>query len=79
MCDPSLEECSPAWLRRLRAATGSRANNIRRRLAVNVDGQLRSAPLIASEIPRETAEISGSFTQSETEKLVNKINSAVFR
>jgi|YNPMSStandDraft_2_1061718.scaffolds.fasta_scaffold00047_23 preprotein translocase subunit SecD len=46
-------------------------NNIGRRLAIVLDGRVKSAPVIHSEIPGGKGEISGRFTYNETEFLAN--------
>lgn len=51
--------------------------SINKRLAIIIDGQIVSAPVIKSEIPGGTAVISGSFTQSEALELSDKINQAL--
>jgi preprotein translocase subunit SecD len=51
--------------------------NLDKRLAIVVDGKLYSAPVIKSEIPGGKAQISGSFTEEEANKLAAKINDAV--
>jgi|SRR5208282_1350144 len=48
--------------------------NIRRRLAIIVDGRLYMAPHINSEIPGGEVQISGAFTKEEAENLAAKIN-----
>ncbi len=42
-----------------------------RQLAIILDGQLRSAPVLQTEIPDGRAEITGSFSQVEARQLVN--------
>lgn len=54
-------------------------NNIDRRLAIIIDGQVYSAPVIRTEIPGGKAEISGDFTQQEAEDLSHRINEALKR
>jgi hypothetical protein len=51
--------------------------NINKRLAVVVDGQLYSAPVIRSEITEGKAQITGSFTEEEARALAAKINDAI--
>jgi preprotein translocase subunit SecD len=48
--------------------------NINKRLAMVMDGQLYSAPVIRSEIPGGKAIVSGNFTEEEAKKLAAKIN-----
>lgn len=50
------------------------ANNINRRLAIVLDGNLYSAPVIRAAIPNGQASISGSFSQREALELVNVLN-----
>ncbi|QJR22962.1 Protein translocase subunit SecD [Brevinematales bacterium NS] len=45
--------------------------NVGRRLAIVLDGRVKSAPVINSEIPGGRGEISGRFTYQETEFLAN--------
>ncbi|MFN4216383.1 MAG: protein translocase subunit SecD [Brevinematales bacterium] len=45
--------------------------NVGRRLAILLDGRVKSAPVINSEIPGGRGEISGRFTYQETEFLAN--------
>ncbi len=47
------------------------AQNIGKRLAIVLDGKIKSAPSINGEIPGGTGEITGSFTQEETIFLAN--------
>jgi preprotein translocase subunit SecD len=51
--------------------------NINNRLAIIIDGQIVSAPVIKTEIPGGKAMIDGSFTQSEAKELSSKINQAL--
>jgi hypothetical protein len=51
--------------------------NMDRKLAIIIDGRLYSAPVIRSEIRGGAAQITGDFTQSEAERLANRINSAI--
>jgi RNA polymerase sigma factor (sigma-70 family) len=51
--------------------------NLNKRLAIVLDGQVYSAPVIRSEIPGGKAHISGVFTEEEATKLAAKINEAV--
>jgi preprotein translocase subunit SecD len=53
--------------------------NINRRLAIVLNGQVFSAPVIRSEIPGGRVQITGSFTQDEARLLAAKINDAVSR
>jgi hypothetical protein len=48
--------------------------NIGRRLAIIVDGQVLSAPTINSEISDGQGQISGNFTEDEAKNLAAKIN-----
>jgi len=52
-------------------------NNIGKRMAIIVDGQLYSAPAIRSEISSGKAMISGNFTSEEAKELATKLNEAV--
>ena len=51
--------------------------NINKRLAIVLDGQVYSAPVIRSEVPGGKVLISGVFTEEEATKLAAKINEAV--
>ena len=51
--------------------------NINKRLAIVLDGQLYSAPVIRSEIPGGKVLVTGSFTEDEARALAAKINDAV--
>ena len=51
--------------------------NINKRLAIVLNGQLYSAPVIRSEIPGGKAQITGSFTEEEARALAAKINDAI--
>lgn len=51
--------------------------NIDRRLAIIIDGEVYSAPIIRTEITGGKAEISGNFTQGEAEALSRRINAAL--
>jgi len=51
--------------------------NINKRLAIVLGGQVYSAPVIRSEITGGKAQISGSFSREEAEELAAKINEAV--
>jgi preprotein translocase subunit SecD len=51
--------------------------NINKRLAIVLDGQLYSAPLIRSEILDGKVQITGSFTEEEARALAAKINDAI--
>ena len=53
--------------------------NIGRRLAIVIDGQLITAPTIQSEIPSGEGQITGSFTEQEARDLAAKINKAIAR
>jgi SecD/SecF fusion protein len=44
-------------------------NNIGKRLAIILDGKIKSAPVIQEEIPSGNAQISGRFTQKEADDL----------
>ena len=48
--------------------------NVRKRLAIVIDGKLYSAPHIMSEITGGNAAISGKFTKEEAENLAARIN-----
>jgi preprotein translocase subunit SecD len=51
--------------------------NLNRRLAIVLNGQLYSAPEIKSEIPGGKAQISGSFTEEEASELAARLNEAI--
>jgi RNA polymerase sigma factor (sigma-70 family) len=51
--------------------------NVNKRLAIVLDGQVYSAPLIRSEITGGKAQITGSFTEEEARALAAKINEGV--
>ena len=51
--------------------------NINKRLAIVLDGQVYSAPVIRTEISGGQAQISGSFTEEEATALAAKINAAL--
>ena len=51
--------------------------NIGKRLAIIIDGQLYSALTIMAEISGGTAEVSGSFTEQEAKRLAGKITEKV--
>ena len=51
--------------------------NLNKRLAIVLDGQVYSAPVIRSEISGGKAQITGSFTEQEANELAAKINEAV--
>jgi preprotein translocase subunit SecD len=53
--------------------------NIGRRLAIVIDGQLYSAPTVLMEITSGKASISGIFTEKEAAELVARINSSLKR
>jgi len=55
------------------------AENVNRRLAVVVDGQLVSAPVIRSRVEGGKAVITGSFTIEEAQELASAINTNVAR
>ncbi len=48
--------------------------NIRRRLALLIDGRVIVAPVIQSEIPGGEIRISGSFTEDEVKDLAKRIS-----
>lgn len=52
-------------------------DNVGKRLALVIDGQLYSAPVIRTEIPGGTANISGNFSEPEAKDLVTKINASL--
>src|SRR5439155_21709410 len=56
------------------SGTGSEADQVKRHLAIILDGLIVSAPTINSEI-REHGQISGSFTQKEVDSMVNILRS----
>lgn len=49
-------------------------DNVGRRLAINVDGKLISAPRIAAEISGGRAEITGRFTERQAQGLAMQLN-----
>ncbi len=51
--------------------------NLHKRLAIVIDGQLCEAPVIQMEITGGEAQISGRFDKKQTEELVKKINAAL--
>jgi hypothetical protein len=51
--------------------------NLNKRLAIVLDGQVYSAPMIRSEISGGQAQITGSFTEEQATALAAKINAAV--
>ncbi|HZR15813.1 MAG TPA: hypothetical protein VFE51_00680 [Verrucomicrobiae bacterium] len=51
--------------------------HIGKRLAIVIDGQVCSAPVIQSEITGGKGQISGNFTQEQARELSNKINRAL--
>jgi len=51
--------------------------NIGKRLAIIIDGQVYSAPVIRSEINGKKGVISGNFTQQEARRLCDRINAAI--
>jgi preprotein translocase subunit SecD len=51
--------------------------NIGKRLAIIIDGQLCSAPVIRSEITSGKGQITGNFTPQEARALSDKINAAL--
>jgi preprotein translocase subunit SecD len=53
--------------------------SVGKRLAIVIDGQLYSAPVIRTEIPGGKAEIVGDFSEQEAQELVAKINSSLSR
>ena len=53
--------------------------NINKRLALVLNGQLYSAPMIRSEIVGGKAQVTGSFTEQQARELADKINDAVVR
>lgn len=55
------------------------ASNINRRLAIIVDGQLLSAPIIRARIEAGEALIQGSFTGKDSTQIVRAINANVAR
>lgn len=52
-------------------------HNIDRRLAIIIDGQVHSAPVIRTEIAGGKAEINGDFNRTEAEDLSARINAAL--
>ena len=53
------------------------SQNIGRRLAIIIEGQVRCAPIIQRAIPDGTAKITGVFSDQEAETLARKINDTV--
>ena len=51
--------------------------NINKRLAIVLNGQLYSAPVIRSEISGGRAQITGNFTETEARELAARINEAI--
>lgn len=51
--------------------------SIGKRLAIVIDGQLYSAPIIRMEIPGGKATISGSFSEQEAMELVERISTSL--
>ena len=51
--------------------------NLNKRLAIVLDGQVLSAPVIRMEIPEGKAQIAGNFTEAEARALAAKINDAI--
>jgi preprotein translocase subunit SecD len=51
--------------------------NIRKRLAIIINGQLCEAPVIATEISGGVAQISGGFTEGQAEAIANQINQTI--
>jgi RNA polymerase sigma factor (sigma-70 family) len=51
--------------------------NINKRLAIVLNGQLYSAPVIRSEISEGKAQITGNFTEAEAKELAARINDAI--
>ena len=51
--------------------------NINKRLAIVLGGQVYSAPVIRSEIAGGKAQITGKFSQEEAEELAARINEAI--
>ena len=51
--------------------------NLNKRLAIVLDGQMFSAPVIRSEITGGNAQIDGNFTVEEAQALAAQINDAI--
>jgi preprotein translocase subunit SecD len=51
--------------------------NVGKRLAIIIDGQLCEAPMIIAAIPGGKVQISGSFSKSEAQDLAGKISGAL--
>lgn len=51
--------------------------NLNKRLAIVMNGQLYAAPVIRSEIPDGKVQITGHFTEEEAQQLAAKINEAI--
>lgn len=67
---------SPDGKERFAKITGQ---NIGRRLAIVIDGQLITAPTIQSRITGGQGQITGSFTPQEARDLAAKLNQAITR
>ncbi len=65
---------TPDGTERFAAITGQ---NIGRRLAIVIDGQLITAPVIQSPITGGKGQITGNFTEQEAKDLAAKINKAI--
>jgi preprotein translocase subunit SecD len=51
--------------------------NIRKRLAIIINGQLCEAPVILGEISGGVAQITGGFSEAQAEAIANQINQTV--
>jgi len=67
---------TPDGTKRFAEITGQ---NIGKRLAIVIDGQLITAPTIQSPITGGKGQITGSLTQQEAKDLAAKINKAIVR
>ena len=53
--------------------------NVRKRLAIIINGQLCEAPVIQTEISGGVAQITGGFTQAQAEAIAQQINQTISR
>jgi len=67
---------TPDGTRRFAEITGQ---NLGKRLAIVIDGQLITAPIIQSSITGGKGQITGTFTKQEAKDLAAKINRAIGR
>ena len=52
------------------------AENIKKRIAIVVDGKVQTAPIVQTRIPGGRVHITGNLTKAEAEALVDMINRA---